>query len=358
MGFIASMLDPSKGAGFQAQGTNILQPTTAADATNAAAQQQAALAQQQQFVNALQAQGGQGMGTQSALTGMLMNTASGQGPNPATAQLAQATGANTANQAALMAGQRGASANPGMMARQAAQQGAANQQGAAGQAATLQAQQSLAAQQQLQGLAATQVGQQASGLGTLNQASLSGQQNILGAIQGQNTANVGMQSNINNANAGVAQKNAETQGGILGGLMAGVGGAMGTLGGGAGGGGTAMAAAMAEGGAVPAGVHPFVHGWKQHCMANGGQVPAMVSPGEIYLPPKAAEKVASGKESPMKAGERIPGKAAVKGDSYANDTVPKTLQEGGIVIPRHAVGSEAEAMAFVKAHFNSRGSRK
>src|ERR1700679_261280 len=76
-------------------------------------------------------QGQNGLGNQSQVYGQLQGVANGTGPNPAQAQLAQATGANTANQAALMAGQRGSAANVGLLARQAAQQGAANQQAAA-----------------------------------------------------------------------------------------------------------------------------------------------------------------------------------------------------------------------------------
>jgi hypothetical protein len=75
--------------------------------------------------------------------------------------LSQATGANTANQAALMAGQRGSGANAGLMARQAAQQGAANQQNSAGQAATMQANQSLNALNSMGSLATSQANQQA-----------------------------------------------------------------------------------------------------------------------------------------------------------------------------------------------------
>lgn len=85
--------------------------------------------------------------------------------------------------------------------------------------------------------------------------------------------------------------------------------------------------------------------------AKGGKVPAMVSPGEIYLKPKEAAKVAKGKESPMK-GEKIPGKAAVKGNSLQNDTVPKTLEAGGVVIPRSVFDSKnphKEASKFVAA---------
>lgn len=100
--------------------------------------------------------------------------ANGTGPNPAQAALNQSTGQNVANQAALMAGQRGASANVGLLARQAAQQGAATQQQAVGQGATLQAQQQLGAlsgltaqqqaigntQQNVANIAAQQIGQQ------------------------------------------------------------------------------------------------------------------------------------------------------------------------------------------------------
>jgi len=69
--------------------------------------------------------------------------------------------------------------------------------------------------------------------------------------------------------------------------------------------------------------------------AHGGKVPAMVSPGERYLSPDKVEAVKQG-ANPIKVGEKIPGKPAVGGakNSYANDTVPKTLDAGGIVIPR------------------------
>lgn len=88
---------------------------------------------------------------QQGTADQLQNIANGQGPNPAQAMLNQATGQNVANQAALMAGQRGASANAGLIARQAAMQGAGIQQNAAGQGATMQANQSLGALGQLGG---------------------------------------------------------------------------------------------------------------------------------------------------------------------------------------------------------------
>lgn len=67
--------------------------------------------------------------------------------------------------------------------------------------------------------------------------------------------------------------------------------------------------------------------------ARGGKVPAMVSPGEVYIPPEGVKQVAKGKD-PIQAGVKVPGKAKVKGDSLKNDTVPTTLDEGGIVLPK------------------------
>ncbi len=96
--------------------------------------------------------------------------------------------------------------------------------------------------------------------------------------------------------------------------------------------------------------------------ANGGLVPAMVSPGERYLPPSEVKKVEKGEKSPMKAGEKIPGKPKVGGatNSYSNDTVHKKLKEGGIVLPRTVTMSpdaEKKAMAFMKALQAKRGNK-
>ncbi len=80
-------------------------------------------------------------------------------------------------------------------------------------------------------------------------------------------------------------------------------------------------------------------------LARGGpvkKVNAVVSPGERYLPPDAVAKVLAGR-SPMNAGEKIPGKAKVKGDSLKNDTVPKKLEVGGIVIPKSVMESKNPA---------------
>ena len=420
MQMLTSLFDPSKGAGFQAQGANIASPSTTQQANTAYNQTQQGIGQQQALVNAMGAQNG--LGNQSSVFNQLQGVANGTGPNPAQAMLNQATGANTANQAALMAGQRGSGANPALMARQAAQQGAANQQNAAGQGATMQANQSLGALGQLGGIAGQQVAQQQGATSALNQQVQGQQSNILSGIQGQNQANVGMQSNMNTANAGIAQGNQQAQAGLISGLGQGAMAALGQIGmarggmvphydtgttnvqapaapaptygaqssfgkalqagaqgmqgtsgtpnntiyggmenlgksmaGGIGQGVKALSGAIGGGGpTAPEGV-PSSGDWasamgansatntgapSRGMMAHGGKVPAMVSPGERYLPPSEVEKVARGEKSADKAGERIPGKAKVKGDSLKNDTVPKTLEEGGVVIPRSVMESK------------------
>ena len=69
-------------------------------------------------------------------------------------------------------------------------------------------------------------------------------------------------------------------------------------------------------------------------MAKGGEVPIHVSPGERILKPEAAKAVKDGKADPIKASEPVPGKAKYSGDNYANDTVPKNVKAGSIVLPR------------------------
>ncbi len=294
---------------------------------NVLGQQNTGLAQQNALNSGLA--GANGVGTQTGAIQQLQgiaaqqgttaqqyqNIANGNGPNPAQAALNNATGQNVANQAALMAGQRGAGSNVGLIARQAAQQGAGIQQQAAGQSAQMQANQQLAglsglsAQQQAQagtnqaigGLGTTQVGQQQAGIGQgLSQANQmvgqqqaqqginagiaqqqignqqannaqqagiaatqvgqqmgaqgqnAGQQNILAgqqigqtnqdvtslqnqqamlsnAIGQQNASNVGLQSNINTANAGLAQGQAGGQKDAIGGAFSSIAGAAGSL---------------------------------------------------------------------------------------------------------------------------------
>jgi hypothetical protein len=473
MGAISGLV----GAGGGAAGTSfagpasgtILNPTTVGQANTAYSGNQQALAQQQALLQALQAQNG--LQNQSNVYNQLQQVVSGQGPNPAQAQLAQSTGANTANQAALMAGQRGAGQNVGLIARQAAQQGGANQQAAAGQAATMQAQQSLNALGQAQGLATTQAGQQIGATTANTQAQQGEQATLLNSIAQQNGANVQMQSNINSVNAGLANTQMQGQQNLIGGVINGGAGALAMAKGGvvknfADGGWTQQGPAQSYAGndvsynqqpaqdlsslpgayntAMPqaqqpspptaggakSGIGKFMKGVGGSMQPNaqgqpaqspamfkagnalgsaigkgigaifssspqstpaapptpqagdqssqqmdnsgveaggaaggqqfakGGKVPAMVSPGERYLPPKEVEKVAKGEKSPLKAGEKIPGKAKVKGDSLKNDTVPKTLEEGGIVLPKSVMESKHphwEAHKFVSNILRQQG---
>jgi hypothetical protein len=209
------------------------------------------------------------------------------------------------------------------MARQAAQTGAGVQQTAAGQAATMQATQSLNALGQAGNLASTQAGQQIAGTSANTSAQLGEQSALLGANQGYNTNQVAMQSNINTANAGLANTAMQGQQGLLGGVGNAVGGATGLF---------------AKGGQVKSSFGQFL---KSQPMAKGGKVDILVSPGEKLLSPNAVEQVKKG-ANPMKVGETVKGKPKVGGakNSYANDTVPKKAAVGTIVVPRSETKSK------------------
>lgn len=331
MGFVGGLF--GGGLGYEAE-----RAASPEQAQQLYKQQQQQLAQQQAFTQALQAQSPQAIAAQQQILGQLTQQAQGMGPSVVSRQLASATGENIAQTGALMGAQRGASADPGAMAQRAAQMGAKTQQQAAGQAAALRAQEQLQAQQAATGLAGQQIGQ----ISGAQQAGMAGtaaaQQNILDAIAKRNQTQMELE-----------KMKGEKQAGMLGGLA----GVAGTVMGGPLGGAIAKTAmgGKAEGGLVekPYAVGGYVDQLK---MAQGGVVPAMVSPGERYLPPNEVEKVKEGKKEPLKAGEKIPGKAKVAGDSYANDTVKKNLKEGGIVIPKSVLESpnpEAQAQKFVQA---------
>lgn len=288
-------------------------------------------AQQQQYITGANANYNQAQGGLNQLAAMLQQQASGQGPNLANQNLQNFTGQNVANQASLMAGQRGAAANTGLIARQAAQQGAGIQQQAAGQAATNVLQQQLAAQGQLGGVLGTQ-GQ----LANQNYATTQG---------GVNTNNqIGSQE---------AQANASSNLGILGGVTNAIGSGLSMLSsqpskpqqtaGNSYTNGSIFAAAGGEIEPLRAKL-PSKHSIPEHLqhiasiryphLAEGGKVPIQVSPGERILKPEAAQKVKEGKADPIKASKPVPGKAKYAGDNYANDTVPKEAEAGSIVLPR------------------------
>lgn len=431
------------GTGFNAPaGTNAEQINTAYNRNQAALDAQNALA------GTLTPQAQTAVNTQNQLVNQYGQQAMGAGPNVAQNMLNQATGQNVAGQAALMAGQRGASANPALMARQIAMQGAATQQQAAGQAATMQAQQQIAAQQAQAQLAANQIAQAQNAQNVATQANQAEQ----GILQGANTA-------ANNIQGGLAGQTLQGQQGLLGGVMNAAGAVFGLDKGGEVSDGYEVHGPkkldflhkiakmamdnyhkgepqkMAEGGmpsanlevptvqyqapqvqfsSVPqveggfsvgenkgaesmgnsmkhheskgsdpmAGasmigssgdsdvigkvmsiapmlaaeggdVHPpeFQGPHKSHIanylMNKGGKVPALVSPGEVYLSPDQVEKVVKEDADPLKIGQKFKGKAKVKGDSKKNDFIPADLEEGGVVVDRENMGSAEKRKLFV-----------
>jgi hypothetical protein len=401
MGFIQGLFNGSKGSNWEAGNVAIDKPSTVQQAGQAYDNTQAGLSQQMALLQALQGQNG--IQNQAGVFNQLQGVANGTGPNPAQAMLNNATGQNVANQAALMAGQRGASANAGLIARQAAQQGANLQQQAVGQGASLQASQGLNALNTMGGIANQQVANQAQATGAYNQFAQGQQSNLLNGIGQQNNAAVAMQSNVNNTNGALAGVNAGAQDKAVGGVLNGIGGALSSLfahGG---------VVRMADGGVTPpppmqpeqqapipamqddkksGGPNPMMllallneggqvkssgprskvaihlHGAgsakSPAMMSTGGNVPALVSPGEKVLSPAEAKQVAQG-ASINDMGKKVPGKAPVKGDSLKNDIVPAKLQEGGMVIPKSVMESDdpvKHAIAFVRAHMSKQGAMK
>lgn len=444
MGFVGDLFGSSSGMGWRAQGLENMGPfqqtVSNQDLTTGQALSQEELQRQRAFTTALQAQTPGAIANQQMVAQQLAQQAQGLGPSVAQTQLNQALGQNVAGVGAALAGGRGASANVGLTQRNIASMGAQAGQQAAGQASTLRANEQLAAQQALSNLAGTQIGQvQQAGLSGL-QAAQQQQQMALQAATQANAQRVAMQSNINAANAAIAQQTAQGQAGMFGKVLGGAGALAGMP--------------MAAGGQVPSygeyfskfksgidgssGVEantdipkalgslkdfedktpvkkekeePKPYGDAAYQKANlgvnmqmpgapqipvaaprvalpvqtqmplvtnpvatsanigafkpgfaeGGKVPAMLSPGERYLPPQEVEKVKEGKKEPVEAGKKVPGTAKVKGDSLKNDTVPATLEEGGIVIPRSVMQSKdpaEKAREFVAAVLAKQRKRK
>ena len=357
-------------------------------AKQAYGQNQSALAQQQQLLNALQGQGG--IGNQNQVYDQLQGVINGTGPNPAQAMLNQETAKNVAMQGALMAGQRGASSNVGLLARQAAMQGAGIQQNAALQGATMQANQSLNALNQAGGIANTQAGNLINATQGYTGANQAEQGNLLNAIAQQNQARVSNQGNVNSANAGLTQAVMPGQQSLIGGALNSVGSVIG---------------GMADGGQVPTlgvdtsmpqvgpkssfgqfmstvlapqpqkeetfkmggsseaskslrggveglgkGLQSLIGGGAAPVAASkGGLVDVVLSPGEKVVKPQDVKKAAGGD---VKA-KTVPGKAEVKGDSLKNDKVPAKLPPGSVVIPRTKANDDPAS--FVRATLAKRG---
>lgn len=305
---------------------------------------QQGLQNQQQFLNALQGQNG--IQNQSDVYNQYAGIASGQAPNPALeAQkiaLANATGANVANQASLMAGQRGSNANAGLMARQAAMQGANIQQQAAGQGAMMQGE--LLANQQANALAAMGniSGQQVSNLGNAGNAyantALGQQQNVLNSLNNQNNAAAGLAGQANE----MAMANAKADNQMMGGIANAAGGLLSA--------GMGALTKPGTGSSTPKGM-PTSDDWAKWTGASKAASGGEVKPGQIGNNPKASGPQSSlGRALAMKSGGKVPGQAKVAGDSLKNDTVPALLSPGEIVIPRTVANKGPEAAAkFVAA---------
>lgn len=280
---------------------------------------------------------------QQNLANTLLAQSQGQGPNPAAAQLAQATGANVANQAALMASQRGASSNAGLIARQAAMQGSNAQQQAAGQGATLQAQQQLAAQQALmqqqQNLAGGNLAEQ--GL----QSQLYGQS--IGGQDAQNTNQIQNMTQMQTLNQKTAQADADakqkTNAGILSGIGSMIGGPLSSILQGSGG--SAGATALAGGAGDAGGMSSL--GSAAMLASKGGRIPI---PDHL----KHIHDLYHGdsiQAQDFRSGGPVPGKEVVKGDSKKNDVVPAMLSANEVVLPKsvtQAKDAPSKAAEFMR----------
>lgn len=222
IGGLMGMAGGVNGTGFQSPSAAPITPGATPEQLSTAYQgSQNSLASQQALLQALQSQGG--LANQSQVYGQLQGVANGTGPNPAQAMLNQQTAQNVQNQAAMMAGQRGAGANVGLMARQAAQNGAQTQQNAIGQGASMQAQQQLAGINAAGTMANTMAGNQIGATSANTQA----QQNEQGILQGANSqannAAVSMQGNMNSVNGQLTNTQMQGQQGMIGGAMQGIG---------------------------------------------------------------------------------------------------------------------------------------
>lgn len=322
-------------------------------------------ANQQNLANQLNPQMGSAIQNQNMVANQLAQQAQGQGPNPAMAMLNQQTANNVAQQNALMAGQRGASANAGMMARQAGMIGANAQQQAIGQGAVMQANQQLAAQNALMGLSGQQIGQSVGAQQGLGAQQLQMQGNMYGQAGQRNQLELAQQQGRNDMRMAGYKANM-AHAGQMGAAINKAASSAFSMGGGGGGGAYTggminargpVTKAYADGGPVidpnanehiqTIGLGPTDYGtdYDDNAFAFGGQA-------------GAHSAVIDGIMQHFKQGGAVPGKASVAGDSPSNDTVPAMLSPGEIVIPRSVVNSAnapEKAAQFVAAVLAKKG---
>ncbi len=341
---------------------------------------------QQKLLAALQGQGG--LQAQNSALANYQDVAAGRGPNPAMAALNQATGQNVANQASMMAGQRGAGSNIGLMARQAAQQGANTQQQAVGQGATMQAQQQLNAMAGQAGLANQMAGQQIGQVNTNAQSNLANQAAQQAAMAGMNSSTIAAQGNLTGANTALQQSYIDSQKQGLTNFAKMGGGMMNAAGAGMAEGGEVQK--MAGGGNIYGAQNPFGEAmvdqngpqssfgmflnmkpqhaddadWKYNKKqkpAAGAAEPMQQTNDQSMAGPDSGESPGYNGDSMGDSGALMaalgglassggkvnakgPSQKAVKsGDSYDNDKVPAKLSEGEIVLPRSVTMSQDPA---------------
>lgn len=335
-------------ASFQAQAPGLIgnPGQMAAQNQNAYEQTGNALNSQRAMVGQMQSASPEIFAQQQGLANQLQQQSMGQGPNPALQQLQNTTGQNIAGQNALMAGQRGAGANAGLMARQAGQIGGNIQQQAAGQGALMAAQQQLSAQQQL-AAQQSQIAQQQIGS---NQNYGSQAANFQGMLQNQignlNNNMVGAGGNVNSTNQAMSNTNAIGQQHLIGGIAGGVGSAL-----------SAGIGAMGAGNSNPTG-----YGTNDTSMAAGGHAHGgMIGYAQGGAVANKGPKSELGKYCMnMQVGGSVPGQAKTAGDNLKNDTVPAMLSPGEVVIPRSVMNGKNPAQdsaKFVAAILAKKGMR-
>lgn len=238
---------------------------------------------------------------QQSLANQLL--AQSQGKGPGQTLVAQQAGQNAAQQGALMASQRGASGNAGLIGRQSAMAGAQGNQQALNTQAGLSLQSQSALQQQQASMA--------------NQ-SIQAQSVLQGGQAAQNSAITQGSLGVQGINSGVQAANAKTTAGIFGGISNAGGGMMSMLNKGG-------IAGMADGGAASG------------APINDNIGIANYSAPGIGLPTTVSANYSSGGPvsfGQMLSGGHVPGQAIVAGDAKKNDTVPTMLSPGEDVIPR------------------------
>lgn len=314
---------------------------------------------------------------QQALALQLQKNMAGVGPNPAQTQYEQNAQQNINNAQGLIASQRGL--NPALATRLGANAATNANQQAAGQASILQQNQQLGATQALSNLYGQQqqgnIGQQqlyvapnTAAMQTNASVANANQQNAAGIVGGLLGA-AGSGATMFKAQGGEIAPQRFDMGGAVSSLSSGFGPqsqaggylnqGFGPLGGLGGSGGAALQKGFSSfgvkapslpgssttpnsitGGSLAAGEEGApLAGGAADVIAEAGPLAALAAKGGMM-----------GKN--FKPGGKVPGKASVAGDSYANDTVPAIVSPGEIVLPRsvtQAKDAPKKAAAFVQA---------